>query len=142
MALNHLEQVFCVENVRLQEIPARYVEAFSLILCNPPYERGGFENADQRKALCRKELSLTLDELCTAAARCLKFGGRFALIHRADRLSEVVYTLHDHGLEVKKIQPVCGKTGAKPYAVLIAAVKGGRPGTELLPAVANQREGT
>ena len=142
VALNHLEQIFCVENMRLQEIPARYVEAFSLILCNPPYERGGFENADPRMALCRKELSLTLDELCTAAARCLKFGGRFALIHRADRLSEVVYTLHDHGLEVKKIQPVCGKTGAKPYAVLVAAVKGGRPGTELLPAVANQREGT
>lgn len=137
VALNGLEKAFTVENVRLQDIPAQYVEAFSLILCNPPYERGGFGNADEKKALCRKELSLTLDELCTAAARCLKFGGRFALVHRADRLAEVVYTLRAHALEPKKIQPVAGKTGAKPYAVLVAAVKGGRPGTELLPAVCN-----
>lgn len=139
VVLNRLEEVFTVENMRVQDIPARYVEAFSLILCNPPYERGGFANADAGKALCRKELSLTLDELCAAAARGLRYGGRFALIHRADRLAEVIYTLHAHALEVKKIQPVAGKEGAKPYAVLVAAVKGGRPGCELLPAVANER---
>ncbi len=139
VALNRLEGRFTVENMRVQDIPAKYVEAFSLILCNPPYERGGFPNADEKKALCRMELSLTLDELCAAAARCLKFGGRFALIHRADRLAEVVWTLHAHALEVKKIAPVAGKTGAKPYAVLVAAVKGGRPGCELLPALSNER---
>ncbi len=139
VALNGLEDVFTVENVRVQDIPACYVEAFSLILCNPPYERGGFENADAGKALCRKELSLTLEELCAAAARCLKFGGRFALIHRADRLAEVIYTLHAHGLETKKVAPVAGKTGAKPYAVLVAAVKGGKPGCDLLPALSNER---
>lgn len=139
VALNGLEEKFTVENVRVQDIPAKYIEAFSLILANPPYERGGFANADAKKALCRKELSLTLEELCAAAARCLKFGGRFALIHRADRLAEAVYTMHDCALEVKKIQPVAGKAGAKPYAVLIAAVKGGKPGCELAPTHVNER---
>ena len=142
VALNGLEHVFTVENVRVQDIPARYTEAFSLILCNPPYERGGFAGKDARKAMCRKELFLTLDELCAAASRCLKFGGRFALVHRADRLSEVVYTLRAHALEPKKIVPVAGKKGAKPYAVLVAAVKGGKPGTELAPALVNEKEGT
>lgn len=127
VALNGLEDKFTVENVRLQEIGPQYTEAFSLILCNPPYERGGFAASDAEKALCRKELSLTLDELCAAAARCLKFGGRFALVHRADRLAELLYTLHDYRLEPKKVCPVCGRTGAKPYAVLVAAVKGGKP---------------
>ena len=139
VALNGLEGAFTVENVRVQDIPACYTEAFSLILCNPPYERGGFAAADEHRALCRKEISLTLEELCAASARCLKFGGRFALIHRADRLAEVVYTLHAHALEVKKIVPVAGKAGEKPYAVLVAAVKGGKPGCELLPAVSNGR---
>ena len=142
VALNALEGAFTVENMRLQDIPARYTEAFSLILCNPPYERGGFSNADAGKAPCRRELTLTLGELCAAAARCLKFGGRFALVQRADRLAELVYTLHAHALEVKKIQPVAGKAGAKPYAVLVAAVKGGRPGTELAPVLVNGKEGT
>ena len=69
VALNALSGVFTVENTRVQEIPAKYTEKFSLILCNPPYERGGFENADPKKALCRKELSLTLEELCPAVKK-------------------------------------------------------------------------
>ena len=142
VALNGLEGTFTVENVRLQEIPARYTEAFSLILCNPPYERGGFEKEDPQKALCRKELSLSLQELCLAAKRCLKFGGRFALVHRADRLSEVLCTLHENGLEPKKIRLVAGKEGDRPYAVLVAAVKGGRAGVDVLPVLVNKREET
>ncbi|MDE5547889.1 MAG: methyltransferase [Clostridia bacterium] len=138
--LNGLGGVFKVENVRLQEIPARYCEKFSLILCNPPYERGGFENADPKKALCRKELSLTLGELCEAAKKCLKFGGRFALVHRADRLAEVLYTLHGCGLEPKKIQLVAGRAGAKPYLARISAVKGGTAGVEVLPMAVNSQE--
>lgn len=137
VALNGLENVFTVEHMRLQEIPASYTEHFSLILCNPPYERGGFENADAGKAACRKELTLTLGELCFSAARCLKFGGRFALVHRADRTAEVLYTLRESGLEPKKMQFVSGKAGAKPYAVLVSAVKGGKAGIEVLPQKGN-----
>ena len=137
IALNRLEDVFSVENVRIQDIPAAYTEKFSLILCNPPYERGGFVRANENAAPCCKELSLTLPELCAAVRRNLKFGGRFALIHRADRLSEVIYTLHDNALEPKKIQFVSGKAGADPYAVLVLAVKGGKAGTEVLPTLIN-----
>lgn len=138
-ALNGLEGKFRIENVPLQEIPSSYAEAFSLILCNPPYERGGFEKADREIALCRKELSLTLDELCAAAKKCLKFGGRFALIHRADRVADVISALRAQNLEPKKLQFVAGKTGGKPYAVLIAAVKGGKPGTDVLPTAVNRK---
>ena len=42
-------------------------------------------------------------------------------------------------LETKKIQFVCGKSGAKPYLVLIEAVKGGKPATELLPSLVNEK---
>ena len=137
VALNGLQDKFKVENIRIQDIPADYIEKFSLILCNPPYERGGFQNADMGRAICRKELFLSLDELAEQAARCLKFGGRFALVHRADRLAEVFYTLHAHGLEPKKLQLVAGKEGANPYCALVLAVKGGRAGLEVLPAAVN-----
>ena len=139
VALNGLEEVFTVENMRLQDIPAQYIEKFSLILCNPPYERGGFENADKSKAACRKELYLSLSELCLAAKRCLKFGGRFALVHRADRVAEVLYTLHENGLEPKIMQFVAGKEGINPYCVLVSAVKGGKAGVEVLPTLVNER---
>ena len=137
VAINGLEETFTVENVAVQNIPKQYTEAFSLILANPPYEKGGFENADPVKAVCRKELALPLEELVSAAARCLKFGGRFALVHRADRLAEVLCTLHEKGLEPKKLQLVAGKEGAKPYLALIAAKKGAKSGLEVLPTLFN-----
>ena len=135
--LNGLYDLFTVENIAVQDIPPRYTEAFSLILCNPPYEKGGFENADPKKAVCRKELMLPLEELVASAARCLKFGGRFALVHRADRLSELFCTLHAAGLEPKKLQLVAGKEGAKPYLALVMAKKGGKSGLEVLPTLSN-----
>ncbi len=141
VALNNLEDIFTVETGRVQDIPAKYTEYFSLILCNPPYERGGLESPDEKRAPCRKELFLTLPALAESAARCLKFGGRFSLVHRADRLAEVMYTLHEKGLEPKKMQLIAGKTGDAPYAVLLTAVKGGRAGLEVLPTRANDQRG-
>ena len=135
--LNGFEEFdFC--QGKLQEIPENYRESFSLVLCNPPYERGGFENASYEKAICRKEICITLPEIAKAAAKALKFGGRLAMVHRADRIAEICYTLKEVNLEVKKIQFVAGRDGLKPYLVLIEAVKGGKPYTELLPTISNQ----
>ena len=136
--LNGFEN-FLFEQGRLQDIKESYREKVSLILCNPPYERGGFENDDYQKAICRKEITICLKELVKSFAFALKFGGRVCLVHRADRLAEIIYTLKAHNLETKKIQFVCGKSGAKPYLVLIEAVKGGKPATELLPPIVNEK---
>ena len=126
-------------NCKLQEIPESYREKFSLILCNPPYERGGFDNDDYEKAICRKEITLNLSEIAKSASFALKYGGRIDLVHRADRLAEVCYTLKSVNIEVKKIQFVTGSENAKPYLVLIEGVKGGKPSTEILPTIINKR---
>ena len=136
--LNGFEN-FETVNCKLQEIPESYREKFSLILCNPPYERGGFDNDDYEKAVCRKEITLNLSEIAKAAAFALKYGGRIDLVHRADRLAEVCYTLKSVNIEVKKIQFVSGSERAKPYLVLIEGVKGGKPATEILPTIINKR---
>ena len=137
--LNGFEEFdFC--RGRLQEIPERYRESFSLVLCNPPYERGGFENDCYEKAICRKELTITLEEIAKAAAFALKFGGRLAILNRADRLAEMCYVLKKYNLEVKRVQLVAGKAGAKPYLIMLEAVKGGKPATEILPTLINQKE--
>lgn len=124
----------------LQKIPKEYNEAFSLVLCNPPYERGGFENDDYKKAICRKEITITLSEIARAAAKALKYGGRLCMLHRADRIAEVCYTLHEAKLEVKKIQFVGGRDAMKPYLVMVEAVKGGKPNVEILPTICNVKE--
>ena len=135
--LNGFECV--VENCRLQDIDARYADKFSLILCNPPYEKAGFENEVYEKAVCRKEITLTLEETVRSAFRNLKFGGRLAIINRADRTAELIFGLKSKNLEPKRIQFVCGTNGGKPYLVMVEAVKGGKEGVEVLPAIVNQR---
>ena len=122
---------------KLQEIPKEYNEKFSLVLCNPPYEKGGFDNDEYHKAVCRKEITINLKEIAKAASFALKYGGRLCILHRADRLAELCYTLHEAKLEVKKIQFVGGRYGAKPYLVMVEAVKGGKPNMEILETIYN-----
>ena len=139
VALNGLENFTAVCS-RVQDIGREYNEAFSLVLCNPPYERGGFENADYKKAVCRKEITVTLADIVDAARRALKFGGRLALVNRADRLAEVLYAMKSRGIEPKRLQFVCGREGAKPYLLLAEGTKGAKEGMEILPALVNARD--
>ena len=126
-----------VHCVKLQEIGREWDDKFSLILCNPPYERAGFENESYERAICRKEITITLAEIIEAAYRALKFGGRAAIINRADRTAELIYLLKKRGLEPKRLQFVTGNAGAKPYLVMAEAVKGGKEGIEILPEAVN-----
>lgn len=122
---------------KIQDIGREFDDKFSLVLCNPPYERSGFENEVYEKAVCRKELTITLPEIIEKAYRVLKYGGRFAVLNRADRTAELIYLLKKRGLEPKKLQFVSGVAGAKPYLVMVEAVKGGKEGIEILPEVVN-----
>lgn len=126
-----------VENIKVQDIGAEYNDRFSLILCNPPYETGGFENETYEKAVCRKEITVTLEEIISVAYRKLKFGGRLCIINRADRIGELMYLLKAHGLEPKRMQFVAGAATAKPYLIMVEAVKGGKRGVDILPTAVN-----
>ena len=132
---------FEIVNCKLQELPERFREQFSLVLCNPPYEKAGagFDNDEYEKAVCRKEITLTLKEIAKAASFALKFGGRICMLHRADRIAEVCYELKAVNIEVKKMQFVGGRCGSKPYLVMVEGVKGGKPGCEILQTIVNER---
>jgi tRNA1(Val) A37 N6-methylase TrmN6 len=126
-----------VVNCRLQDIPKEYDDKFSLILCNPPYEVAGFDNLTYEKAICRKEITITLKEIIEISFRKLKFGGRLAIINRADRLAELMYELKNRSLEPKRMQFVSGAKDATPYLVMIEAVKGGKSGLTISPTIIN-----
>lgn len=126
-----------VRTMRVQDIPAEFNGAFSLVLCNPPYERSGFENETFEKAVCRKEITITLAEIVRVAAQKLKFKGRLCILNRADRTAELLSELSKNGLEPKRLQFVCGTVAARPYLVMAEGVKGGKAGVEVLPFLIN-----
>lgn len=135
---NGLENVFTAVNTRVQEVDKSFNEKFSLITCNPPYMSvdRGFSIDSKTVDLSKNESALPLNELIRAVSRCLKFGGRVNLVHRADRLAEIIVLMKNENIEPKKLQFVSG--GKKPpYLLLIEGVKGGKPGIKVLNATEN-----
>ena len=99
---NDLKTVCTAKNVKLQDVDSSFNERFSLIVCNPPYMKveSGEVNKLDNIAVCTSEVSLSLSELCLAFKKCLKFGGRVCLVHRADRLVEVICELKKNNIEI------------------------------------------
>ena len=136
--INGLGDKFTAINTDLTNLDKQYHGKFSLVVCNPPYtkpEDGAYAENPQ-VAVCKTEIKLDLSSLVNSISRALKYGGRTCIVYRADRLAELIYTLKQHGLEPKIIQPVSAKD-KDPYLVLVQAVKGGRPGVKLLKTIIN-----
>ena len=102
---------------------------FSLVISNPPYFRAG--SGGDGGAARMEEATLT--DWCAAAGRLVKNGGRFALVHRPERLAELFAALQNSGLEPKRLQLIQHKEDTPPSAGLGEAVRQGRPGLEVLP---------
>ena len=104
--------------------------SFDLVISNPPYFAAG---SGGNVGEARMEGTCTLESLCAAAARLVKNGGRFALVHRPERLAELLEALRCRGLEPKRLRLCHHSPAAPPFAALVEAVRQGRPGLEILP---------
>lgn len=105
--------------------------SFDLAVSNPPYFPA---NAGPAGGPGRTEDSCTLLQLCQAAGWLVKNGGRFALVHRPERLCELFAALRQYDLEPKRMQLL--QAGDKPpSAVLLEAYKQARPGLQILPTL-------
>ena len=81
----------------------------------------------------------SVTDWCAAAGRLVKNGGRFALVHRPERLAELFAALQGSGLEPKRLQLIQHDTDTPPSSVLVEAVRQGRPGLEVLPTLLMNR---
>ena len=103
---------------------------FDLTVSNPPYfpEKSGKTSSDRDIALARSESVCTLNDVCAAAAYITRWGGRFAMVHKPERLAEIIYTMHSCGLEPKRLRMVHHRPDSPPNLVLIEGRRGGKPG--------------
>lgn len=144
--INALEDRFRVIRADLRRLDGILdASSFDLVASNPPYfpEQCGAVSADEAAAIARTERCCSFDALCAAAARLLKPRGGFCLVHRPERMAELMTTMRSHRLEPKRLRLVRHHADAKVSLLLLEARLGGSVGLEILPdLVLNDPAGT
>lgn len=105
-----------------------------LVTCNPPYLPVGKGDASPNPAvaLARHEVSCTLADVVNAASYLLGSGGRFALVHRPERLVELLALMSQRRLEPKRLRLVHPQVSQPPKMVLVEGIRDARPGLKVL----------
>lgn len=129
VALNYLEEKIEIITGDIKEAVSLFGAAsFDVVTCNPPYmtEHHGLTNPEAPKAIARHELLCTLEDVISQAAKLLKPGGNFFLVHRPFRLVDILVLLREYHLEPKRMKMVHPFVNREPNMVLLQANRGGR----------------
>lgn len=127
---NKLEDKISVLHMDLKEAPQKLGRArYDCVVTNPPYVKreAGINNPEESKAIARFEITCTLQDVVSTAKELLRTGGKFFMVHRADRLVDIIYEMRNQGMEPKRIRFVHSNAGKRPHLILIEGVRGGRP---------------
>ena len=134
---NKLDNQIELINIDMKELKKIYnSDSIDIITCNPPYFKYSSNsniNEDEHKVIARHEKMITLDDILLLARYLLKNNGCIAMVHRTDRLIEIINTFQKYGLEIKKIRFVYPKEGSESNMVLIEGRTNGKVGLKLLP---------
>lgn len=100
---------------------------FDAVTVNPPYMPAGkgLVNPKNALAVARHEILCTLDDVLKAAAQVLRPCGKLYMVHRADRLCDVICTFRKYGIEPKRMQTVYPDTKSRATLILLEGLAGG-----------------
>lgn len=130
VALNGLSEKIDILTGDIRKADSLFPSAsFDVITSNPPYMIGehGLRNPDTPKAIARHEVLCTLEDVVSQAAKLLKTGGHFFMVHRPFRLAEIITVMTKYKLEPKRMQLVYPFVDKEPNMILIEGVRGGKP---------------
>lgn len=108
---------------------------FDLVTVNPPYyaPHAGAPCAQGARQAARQETQCTLSDVVRAGARLTRFGGRFCICHKPERLCDVLCEMRAQGLEPKRLRFVAQRAERAPWLFLLEGRRGGRPGLRTDP---------
>ena len=121
-------------------------ETFDVITCNPPFfklEEQSNLNDSVYKKIARHEIALNLEDIIQISKKLLKNKGRLAMVHRPERLIEIITIMKNNNIEPKKICFLCflyPKQNKEANILLIEGIKNGKPGIKILPPIISHNE--
>ncbi|KJS87909.1 MAG: hypothetical protein JM58_02565 [Peptococcaceae bacterium BICA1-8] len=144
LALNQLLDIKII-NADLRKLGEEHWGHYDLVISNPPYLtlNQGKISPSEEIALSRHEIKCSLEDLIRSGEKLVKNRGKFALIHRAERLAEIIAHLNTYKLEPKRIRLIHPYLAESANLLLVEAIKGGKPGlTVHTPLVVYNADGT
>lgn len=126
--LNNLEERFEVINTNIRESKSIFQRgSIDAVVTNPPYKKAecGIKNENESKMVARHEIYATLEDFVNIASFLLKEQGDFYMVHRPERLADIMVEMRKQKIEPKEIQLVFSKQKEEPKLVLIKGKKGG-----------------
>lgn len=113
---------------------SEYFESFDLVTCNPPYFKvndKNYFNESYEKMIARHEVEINLSELLIVARKLLKNNGNFAIVHRPERLMEILLEFRKNHIEPKRVQFVYENITKGSTLVLVEGQKNGKEGLKI-----------
>ena len=130
--INNLDNQINILNKDIKKISNIFeTDTFDLITCNPPYfrlEEKSLTNENEIKRKARHEVELCLDDIFKCAKKVLKNNGKIALVHRTNRLVEIISSMKQNNIEPKRLQFIFPFASSNSNLVLIEGSKNGNPG--------------
>ncbi len=140
--LNQLQNQIQIIHDDIKNCPFE-TDQFDIITCNPPYfkvSKNSHFNSHDSKTIARHEVTLTLSDVFKIARKLLKNQGNIALVHRPERLVDILTEMRKQNIEPKKIQYVYPKKEENSHILLIEGTKNGKPGLKILPPLYIHKE--
>ncbi|MBR3614451.1 MAG: tRNA1(Val) (adenine(37)-N6)-methyltransferase [Clostridia bacterium] len=127
--LNNLQDKFEIINTNIKDI-LNFLEPhkYDVIVTNPPYKKvnTGVKSLDKKQLISRHEVECTLEDVIEKSSILLKDLGEFYMVHRAERLVDIMCLLRKYKMEPKDIRFVHSKINEKPSLILVRAVRGAK----------------
>lgn len=127
--LNNLEDKFSVINEDIKSLDEILeLQSFDAIVTNPPYKKDstGLKNNTEYKIISRHEVKCDLEDVIKISSKLLKNNGKFFMIHRPERIKDIIINLEKYRMQIKEIRFVHPNVNKKPNMVLIKAIKGAK----------------
>ena len=137
--INNLQDRIEILNMDVKDIAQKYEsDSFDLITCNPPYfklKESSIINDNDIKSVARHEIYINLDDIFKVARKILKNNGTIAIVHRTDRLIDIIDCMKNNNIEPKRLQLVYPKFNKESNIVLIEGAKNGKSSLKVLPPI-------
>lgn len=128
--LNNLEDKIEIINANIKDLQDKIqMNTFDAVVTNPPYKKigTGIINENEKKLISRHETTANLEDFIKITNKLLKDKGSLYMVHRPDRLADIIENLRKYKLEPKKIRFIYPSIGKEANLVLIKATKNAKP---------------